>query len=53
MFNPLKKTNVILFTDFYLFFKKSNRRLEFNDTGVFICWHKRGDIWLQGEVDVI
>ena len=37
MVNPLKKTNVDFFSlsDFYLFFKKSNRRLEFNDTGFF------------------
>jgi hypothetical protein len=37
MFNHLKKVNVDIFSvsDFYIFRKKSNRRLEFNDT-VFI-----------------
>jgi hypothetical protein len=40
MFNHLKKVNVDFFSvsDFYLFCKKSNRRLEFNDTGFFLSF---------------
>ena len=36
MFNHLKKVNVDFFSvsNFYLFCKKSNGRLEFNDTGI-------------------
>ena len=52
MFNHLKKVNVDFFsvTDFYLFCKKSNRRLVFNDTVFFwvICQYKGGEEWLQG-----
>jgi len=37
MFNPVKKTYVDFFplSDFYLLCKKSNMRLEFNDTVLF------------------